>query len=189
MVALKKIQNLLLPLPVTLATCRAKQKDESADNIIPLSWVGIVEYKPHMINIVIGKGKFSALTIEERKEFGLCIAAVGMIENVDRCGYSHGDKVDKFKMTGFTKLPAQKIDVSLIKECPVCLECAVREIITLKTHSMFIAEVLMTHVDEKYLNNGEEPDFAKMDILCYANDQYWTLGKKLEDLYYTKRDN
>ncbi len=72
----KKIQNLILPLPVTLATHRAKKGDESTDNIIALSWVGIVEYHPHMVNIVIGKGKYSARTIAERKEFGLCIAPV-----------------------------------------------------------------------------------------------------------------
>jgi len=187
MVALKKIQNLLLPLPVTLATCRAKLKDEGTDNMIPLSWVGIVEYRPHMVNIVIGKGKYSAVIIEERKEFGLCIATTAMMEQVDRCGYSHGDKVDKFKMTGLTKMPAEKIDVSIISECPICLECAVTDIVNLKTHSMFIAEVLMTHVNGKYLLKDEEPDLAKMDILCYANDQYWTFGRRLENLYYSKR--
>jgi flavin reductase (DIM6/NTAB) family NADH-FMN oxidoreductase RutF len=58
----KKIQNLILPLPVTLATHRAKKGDESTDNIIALSWVGIVEHHPHMVNIVNrGKKRIRAL--------------------------------------------------------------------------------------------------------------------------------
>jgi flavin reductase (DIM6/NTAB) family NADH-FMN oxidoreductase RutF len=184
---LKKIQNLMLPLPVTLVTCRSKKKDESTDNIIPLAWVGIVEYRPHMINIVIGKGKHSARIIEKTREFGICIATVDMMEKVDMCGYTHGDKVDKFKMTGLTKFAAQNIDVSLIKECPVCMECIVeKEVISFETHDMFIGKVLVTHVSDKYLLDGEEPDIKKMDILCYANDQYWSLGKSLESLYYSK---
>jgi flavin reductase (DIM6/NTAB) family NADH-FMN oxidoreductase RutF len=189
MAILSKIQNLTLPLPVTLTTCRAKQNDQGTDNIISLAWVGIVEYNPPMVNIVIGSGKYSAVTIEKRKEFGLCIATTELMEKVDICGYTHGDKVDKFKMTGLTKMQAKRIDVPLIKECPICLECAVKETVRLKTHTVFIAEVLVTHVDGRYLKSGEEPDLGKMNLLCYANDQYWNLGQKLQDLYYTKRQN
>jgi flavin reductase (DIM6/NTAB) family NADH-FMN oxidoreductase RutF len=186
LVTLKKIQNLMLPLPVSLVTCRGKKGDESTDNIISLSWVGIVEYQPHLVNIVIGKGKYSAKIIEKTREFGICIATVDMMEKVDICGYTHGDKVDKFKITGLTKVNAEKIDVSLIKECPICMECIVEKVITLKTHEMFIGKVLATHINDKYLLEGEEPDIKKMDILCYVNDQYWSLGKRLENLYYSK---
>jgi flavin reductase (DIM6/NTAB) family NADH-FMN oxidoreductase RutF len=186
LVTLKKIQNLMLPLPVSLVTCRGKKGDESTDNIISLSWVGIVEYQPHLVNIVIGKGKYSAKIIEKTREFGICIATVDMMEKVDICGYTHGDKVDKFKITGLTKVNAEKIDVSLIKECPICMECIVEKVIILKTHEMFIGKVLATHINDKYLLEGEEPDIKKMDILCYVNDQYWSLGKRLENLYYSK---
>jgi flavin reductase (DIM6/NTAB) family NADH-FMN oxidoreductase RutF len=188
MVALKKIQNLLFPLPVTLTTCRAKKGDESTDNIIPLAWVGIVEFRPHLVNIVIGKGKYSASVIEKTGEFGICIATVGMMKQVDMCGYSHGDKIDKFRLTNLTKFKATKIDVSLIKECPVCMECVVEKKVFLEKHEMFIGKVLQTHIGDGFIKDGEEPDIQKMNILCYANDQYWSLGRKLENLYYTKRN-
>ncbi|OQA20728.1 MAG: Flavoredoxin [Actinobacteria bacterium ADurb.Bin346] len=186
MTVLKKIRNLVLPLPVMLATCRAEKNDPGTDNIIPLAWVGIVEYEPPMVNVMIGSGKYSAVTIENRKEFGLCMATAGMMEKVDFCGYSHGDKVDKFKVTGFSKIQAEKIDAPLIKECPISLECAVRDILKPKNHMMFIAEVLATHIDSKFLKDGEEPDLENMDILCYANDQYWSMGRKLNNLFYSK---
>ncbi len=188
MVTLKKIQSLMLPLPVSLVTCRGKKGDESTDNIISLAWVGIVEYRPHIVTIVIGKGKYSARTIEKTGEFGIGIATVDMMEKVDTCGYTHGDKVDKFKITGLTKFSADKIDVSLIKECPICMECAVEKIIPIEMHEMFIGKVLATHINDKYLLEGEEPDIKKMDILCYVNDQYWSLGKKLKNLYYSKKE-
>jgi flavin reductase (DIM6/NTAB) family NADH-FMN oxidoreductase RutF len=188
MTLLKKIKNLILPLPVTLVTHRAKKGDESTDNIIALSWVGIVESHPHMVNIVIGKGKYSAGIIAERKEFGLCVAPVELMEQVDKCGYTHGTKVDKFKMAGFTKMPAVKIDVSLITQCPICLECSVTDIIQMKTHDMFIAEVVATHIAPIFLNEKEEPDLSKMHILCFANNRYWAMGEKLQDLHYSKKD-
>ena len=186
MVTLKKIQSLMLPLPVSLVTCRGKKGDESTDNIISLAWVGIVEYRPHIVTIVIGKGKYSARTIKKTGEFGVGIATVDMMEKVDICGYTHGDKVDKFKITGLTKVTAEKIDVSVIKECPICMECVVEKVVTVEMHELFIGKVLATHINDKYLLEGEEPDIKKMDILCYVNDQYWSLGKKLENLYYSK---
>lgn len=176
----------MLPLPVTLVTCRSKKENESTDNIIPLAWVGIVEHHPQLISIIIGKGKYSARTIEKTREFGIGLATVDMMEKVDSCGHTHGDKVDKFKMTGFTKVAAQKIDVSLIKECPICMECVVEKVIPFEMHEMFIGKILATHINDKYLLDGEEPDIKKMDILCYVNDQYWSLGKKLENLGYSK---
>ena len=187
MTVLKNIQSLVLPLPVTLTTCRAKPKDPGTDNIIALSWVGIVEHKPHMVNIVIGNKKYSAKIISKTREFGLCIASADLMDKVDVCGYTHGDRVDKFELTGLTRLPAEKTDLSLIKECPVCLECAVREIINGNTHDIFIGEVVCTHIGEKFLGKDGEIEMGKMNILSYMNDEYWTVGKKLKDLYYSKK--
>jgi flavin reductase (DIM6/NTAB) family NADH-FMN oxidoreductase RutF len=185
---LKKIQNLTYPIPVALIVCRKQKGDESTDNIIPLSWVGILEYRPdHIVYISIGNGKYSAKVIESTGEFGICIATVDMMEKVDICGYTHGDKVDKFKLVNFTKVAAEKINVSLIKECPISMECIVDKIVQVELHRMFIGKIIATHVNEKYLLKNEELDFAKMNILCNINDQYWTIGKKLEDQLYTKK--
>jgi flavin reductase (DIM6/NTAB) family NADH-FMN oxidoreductase RutF len=66
------------------------------------------------------------------------------------------------------------------------LECRVTEIIELKIHKIFFAEVVCTHIDKKFLNDDNEPLLSQMNVLCYANEQYWTMGEKLEDLYYSK---
>lgn len=186
MTVLSKAKELVLPLPVALVTCRAKEKDTSTDNIIPLAWVGIVEYSPPIVDIVIGQGKYSERVIRSRKEFGLCIATVDMMEKVDRCGLTHGDSVDKFRFTGFTKLEAQKIDVALIKECPICLECVVRDVIPVETHNIFIAEVVCTHVDDRFIGSSEEIKVEEMNVLCYGNGMYWQIGKKLKTLFFTR---
>ena len=186
MTVLPQVRNLVFPLPVTLVTCRARAGDPAADNIIPLSWVGIVDYQPHTVSICIGSKKYSARIIDERKEFGLCVASLDLMEAVDRCGCTHGDRIDKFGMTGLTKAAALHIDAPLIAECPVCLECRVTRTVDLSTHRMFIGEVLATHVGDKFMNNDGSPDLERMNVLCYADDVYWSLGKPLEALYYTQ---
>lgn len=101
MTLLKRVKNFLAPLPVVLVTTRIKDRDEISDNIIPISWTGIVESAPHMININISRGKYSGEIIKKTKQFVAAIPGASHIKKVDICGTTHGDKVDKFKMTGF----------------------------------------------------------------------------------------
>ncbi|MHB8279786.1 MAG: hypothetical protein ACYDIA_19355 [Candidatus Humimicrobiaceae bacterium] len=52
---------------------------------------------------------------------------------------------------------------------------------------MFIGRIVKTHVDENCLDEKSKVDFGKIDILAYVNDEYWTLGKKLGDLLFTRK--
>ncbi len=81
------------------------------------------------------------------------------------------------------------IQSRLIAECPVCLECRVTQTFELGTHRMFIAEVLGTHVPERYLDGGGRPDLERMNVLCFADDEYWAFGRRIESLYYTRKQH
>jgi len=186
MAVLKRVKNFLAPLPVVLVTTRLRGKDSVSDNIIPISWAGIVESAPHMININISRGKYSWEIIKKTKQFVVAIPGVRHIREVDICGTTHGDKVDKFSLTGFEKMDAGTVDAPLIKQCPINMECTLEEIISFKSHDMFIGKIEATHLDDSFADEQGEPDFKKIDILCYANGDYWDLGTKLEKLFFTK---
>ena len=186
MTVLKKIKNFLAPLPVVLVTLRSKGKGGVSDNIIPISWTGTVEHAPHMLNINISRGKYSAEVIKKSKEFGVCIPGAEYIEQIDICGTTHGDKADKFELAGFEKLKAAEIDVPLIKQCHVNMECVLEDVIPFKTHDMFIGKIVATHIDEEYIDQDGEPDYKKLDPLCCVNGYYWSLGELKEKLFFTK---
>ena len=188
MTILKRVKNFLAPLPVVLITTRLRDNDSTADNIIPISWTGIVESAPHMININISRGKYSWKIIKKTKQFGIAIPGADHIREVDICGTTHGDKVDKFSLTGFEKIDASIIDAPLIKQCPINMECTLEDIISFKSHDMFIGKIEATHLDDGFADENGEPDFKKINILCYANGDYWDLGTKLEKLFFTKTE-
>lgn len=189
MITLSKAKNYLIPLPVVLVTTRLNEGDKARDNIIPLSWVGTVDYKPHLININISIGKYSGRVIKKSRQFGLCIPTADYLKQVDICGTTHGNKVDKFKLTGFTKFEAQDINVPLISECPLNMECILEDVITFSSHEMFIGKILKTHVADKYMLEDNQPDFGKINPLCYVDGQYWTLKEKVGDLFFTAKSN
>jgi len=184
MLALEKPKNYIIPLPVVLVTARLKENGNIKDNIIPLSWVGTIDSKPHLVNINISMGKYSGQVIKKSRQFGVCIPTADLMEQVDRCGTTHGNKVDKFKLTGLSGFEARDIDVPLISECPINMECTLEEVYPFSSHEMFVGKIIRTHVDERYLEEGK-PDYSKISPLCYVDGQYWTLGKRMADLFYT----
>ena len=58
-------------------------------------------------------------------------------------------------------IPAQEVNVPLIKESPVNIECRVSEIRELGSHHMFLARVVAVDVDEAYLNERADLNFKK----------------------------
>ena len=77
------------------------------------------------------------------------------------------------------KEKANFVKCPMIKESPVSVECKVKEIKELGSHTMFIAEVLAINSDEKYINANGAFDISKCNLISYANGGYYSMGKKL----------
>ncbi len=110
---------LLFPTPVVLVT---SQSGDSKPNIITIAWTGVVNSKPPMISVAIQPSRYSHGLILSSGEFGVNIPTRNLLRAVDYCGTVSGRNVDKLKVTGFTRMPAEKIKAPLIQECPVNLE-------------------------------------------------------------------
>ena len=67
----------------------------------------------------------------------------------------------------------------MIKECPVNIECKVKDIISLGAHDMFIGEVMTVHADKSILNKNGHVDYGKAKPVVYNQGEYWNLGKKI----------
>ena len=118
-------------------------------------------------------------------EFAINLTNEKLTYATDWCGVKSGQKVDKFKQMNLTKERANFIKCPLIKESPVSIECKVKEIKELGSHTMFIAEVLSIDPDKKYISEKGEFDISKCNLIAYANGGYYTLGKKIGKFGYS----
>ncbi len=158
-------QTMLFPLPAVMVSC---QKKGERPNIITLAWVGVVCSEPPMVGIAVRKNRFSFDIIKESKEFVVNVPRGGLLKATDFCGTHSGKNVDKFADCGLTPVKSSKVNAPLIEECPVNLECMVRNILDLGSHNLFIGEIVATHIDSEYLNENGEPDVGKMNLFCYC---------------------
>ena len=166
----------LFPCPVVLVT---SIDSNGKGNIIPLAWAGIVCSDPPTLSLGIRPHRYSYGLIEETKEFVVNIPTTEILREVDFCGMVSGRDVDKFSETGLTPEPAEKVKPPLIRECPVNIECVVRDKIPLGVHHLFLAEVVRVHVDQKILDENERIDFAKVSPFVYNQGEYWSLDRKI----------
>ncbi|MHA1452960.1 MAG: flavin reductase family protein, partial [Promethearchaeota archaeon] len=75
------------------------------------------------------------------------IPTSSMIKQINLCGSKSGRNTDKWSKCNFTKQPSKTVSVPGIAECPVNMECKVKQMLNLGSHDVFIAEVTQVHKD------------------------------------------
>lgn len=165
---------LAAPVPPALVTCRYGD----IENVFTVAWTGIVNTIPPKTYISVRKERFSYNLIEESGVFAINFAPSEMARAVDFCGVKSGKNTDKFKEAHLTKAVASKIDVPIIEECPLSLECVVTDKIELGSHTMFLADIVAVDVDEKLVDSEGKLHLERAHLLAYAHGDYFSLGKK-----------
>ena len=174
-----KAGNMLYPLPAIMVSLTTK---EGNSNIITLAWAGTICTNPPMLSVSIRPERYSYDIIKETGEFVVNLTTKELTYATDYCGVKSGRDVDKFKEMKLTKLASEKIKAVAIAESPVNIECKVREIMELGSHSLFIADVVNVRVDGKLLDEK-----GRSELIAYSHGRYYELGKELGSFGYSVR--
>ena len=179
-----KAGNMLYPLPAVMVSLTDKF---GKDNIITLAWAGTVCTNPPMLSVSIRPERYSYDIIKETGEFVVNLTTKGLTYATDYCGVKSGRDVDKFKEMNLTRLESEKVGAVGIAESPINIECKVRQIMELGSHSLFLADVVNVRVDEKYLDEKGRLNLKKADLIAYSHGRYYELGKELGTFGYSIR--
>jgi len=171
-----KASTMLNPVPAVMVTC---VDSEGKPNIITVAWAGTVNSKPPMLSISVRKERYSYSLIKEKGQFAVNLTNEALTYATDFCGVKSGRDVDKFEVLKLNAEKASIIDVPLIKESPINLECIVRQRIELGSHDMFIAEIVAVHVDDRLFGRKGKLDMNKAKLICYSHGEYWSLKQPL----------
>ncbi len=179
-----KAGNMLYPLPVVMVSC---QRQGEKPNIITVAWTGTICTNPAMVYISVRPQRFSYEVIKESGEFIINLSTKSLVKAVDYCGVKSGRDVDKFKEMELTPVPADIVNVPMIGESPVNIECRVKQIIKLGSHDMFIADVLGVHADSAFMNKKGKFEFSKTEPIVYSHGEYYGLSELLGTFGYSVR--
>ena len=168
--------NLLYPVPAVLVS--AADKDGNS-NLITVAWAGTICSDPPMLSISVRPERYSYHMIRETGEFVVNLTTEELVRAVDFCGVKSGRDTDKWKETGLTPEKASVVNVPLVRQSPVNLECRVLRVDELGSHHMFIAQVVAVDVDEKYMDEKDQFHLSAAKPLAYSHGRYYGHGECL----------
>lgn len=169
--------TILAPVPPVLVSCGTLE----SCNVLTIGWTGIINTHPPMTYISVRPSRYSYDIIKNNGEFVINLTTSAMCKEVDFCGVRSGKDLNKIEKCGFHLAKATKIDTPIIEECPISLECVVKDTSNLGTHTMFISEIVGVDIDEKYIDSKGKLNLQQSGLMAYAHGEYFALGRKLGD--------
>lgn len=175
--------TMVYPLPAVMVSCGSTPEEY---NIITIAWTGTICSDPPMCYISVRPERYSYDIIKRNKEFVINLTTEKLARATDWCGCRSGRKYNKWEEMNLTPAEAKIVKAPIIKESPVSIECKVKEIVSLGTHDMFVAEVVNVRVDDKYMesDNGKF-DLSASNPLVYNHGGYYKLGAKIGKFGYS----
>lgn len=170
-----KAGTLLAPVPPALISCGTVDKP----NVMTAAWTGIINSEPSMTYVSIRPSRFSHALIKQSGEFVINLTTLSLVEAADYCGVKSGRDTDKFAAMHLTPIACSKISAPQVLESPLSLECKVKNIMSLGSHDMFVAEIVAVNVDEKFIDVKGHLDLEKASLVAYSHGHYYTLGRNL----------
>lgn len=166
---------MIYPLPAVLVTCGASPDEW---NMLTVAWTGTICSDPAMCYISVRPERHSYPILAKRMEFTINLTTESMARTTDWAGVRSGRDYDKWKETGLSPIPGEKVASPTIAESPLSIECRVKEIVNLGSHDMFIAEVLNVRADTRFIDpmTGRF-SLEESGLLVYNHGGYYRLGE------------
>lgn len=137
-----QIRRYLEPGPVVLVSSRHKDKT----NVMTMGWHCVMEFSPSLVGCVIAESNHSFALIRKSRQCVINVPTADIAATVVDIGNCSGRDTDKFGRFGLTALPGTRVAAPLIAQCPVSLECVLRDTRLVRTHNFFVFEVVQAHV-------------------------------------------
>lgn len=173
----REFHKLLVPRPTVLVTTMSKR---GKADVAPFSFVGPISFDPPLLMISVGPKKHSYWNITFKEEFVVNIPSEDMLDKIWTAGEPWDEETSKIERAGFETKESNLVGPPLLTECPVSMECIVKDAKKTGDHILIIGEVKKIHVDEDKIDDEGN---LKVDIV---RPPLHLSGKKFAFPYVTK---
>ncbi|MDR0758388.1 MAG: flavin reductase family protein [Tannerella sp.] len=166
--------TMIYPLPAVMVSCGS---EPSEYNILTVAWTGTICSSPPMCYISVRPERHSHAILTKCMEFVINLTTEELARATDWCGVVSGREHRKFEEMGLTPGRPSVVRAPLIEESPLCIECRVKEVLSLGSHDMFVADVVNVRYEDRYI----DPDTGAFDmqrarLLTYVHGKYYGTG-------------
>ncbi|NMC04569.1 MAG: flavin reductase family protein [Candidatus Lokiarchaeota archaeon] len=126
-------------------------------NVAAIAWTTVLSCKPPMQGFVISRQRYTHQLVSGSKKFIFNIPDRSIITQVVKIGSITGRAVSKFKQVDLTPIPSLTWGDDgppRIAECPVHVECEVRQAIDIGDSTLFAGEVVSCSANAALIKDG-----------------------------------
>ncbi len=151
-----------IPMLKILVSCRGL---DGEDNVLAVGYCGNCSYAPPMLMVGIVPTRYSYKMIKESGCFVVNLVDKNYKEIFDYMGSNSKRDVNKIENKNVKLQNGEKVNASILLDCPVSIECTVVDSIVTGSHEMFIGKVEYVHADSSLLDADGNIDFSKIDLI------------------------
>ncbi len=176
----KYLQNAIAPRPICFASTISLNGEP---NLAPFSFFNMFSSNPPILVFSpaysgrTGAPKDTLLNVKEVPEVVINVVNYNMVQQTSLSSSPFPKGVNEFLKSGFTPIPSEDIKPFRVKESPVQIECKVIEVKELGKQggagNLVICEVLKFHISETVLNENNQIDTHKIDLVARMGDHWY----------------
>lgn len=135
-------------------------------NFMTDSWRGWI-MDAGIIRLGTDVRRYTHKGITQNMTFSFNVPSFDLRKEAEYCGTVSGRYVNKAEVCKFKLFYGKLGTAPMIEQCPLNLECSVKHIVLVETHSMIIGQIERAYISEDCLTNGK-PDINKIKALYFA---------------------
>jgi flavin reductase (DIM6/NTAB) family NADH-FMN oxidoreductase RutF len=153
-------------------------------NLSPFSFFNVFSSNPPILifsparRVRDNTTKHTLQNATETKEVVINIVNHSIVEQMSETSKEYDKGVNEFVETGLTEVPSIKVKPPRVLESPISFECIVDNIVSLGDHGgagqLIIAKVVHIHVKSEYLDENNQIDSEKLDLVARLGGDWYT---------------
>ena len=187
--SIAQLQRLLsssvAPRPIALASTISSG---GQPNLSPFSFFNVFSTNPPILifsparRVRDNSTKHTLQNVEQVKEVVINVVSYDIIQQMSLSSTEYEKNINEFKKAGLKMLKSDIVKPFRVAESPVQMECKVNDIIPLGTQNgagnLVICQVLKIHVCDRVLNDSNEIDQEKLDLVARGGGSYYIRARE-----------
>lgn len=168
------------PRPICFASTIS---EDGEANLSPFSFFNVFGSKPPLLifsparRVRDNTTKHTLQNAYATKEVVINVVSYDMVQQMSLASCEYPKGTSEFEKAGFTPLPSDLVQPFRVKESPVQIECRVNQIIETGIEggagNLIICEVLCMHINDDILNEAQQIDPHKIDLVARMGGDYY----------------
>ena len=187
--SIPQLQRLLsssvAPRPIALASTISSG---GQPNLSPFSFFNLFSTNPPILifsparRVRDNSTKHTLQNVRQVKEVVINVVSYDIIQQMSLSSTEYEKNINEFKKAGLKMLKSDLVKPFRVAESPVQMECKVNDIIPLGTQNgagnLVICQVLKIHICDRVLNDSNEIDQEKLDLVARGGGSYYIRARE-----------